>query len=273
MLILTKKQSFLFFILIIVNISTLADTKKSVSNYNWNGLYLGGFLGGASSTTTSTTEPTNNIDGTIYSWNEPYNSNYEYQTSASFMGGGTIGYNWQSANLPLLLGIEGEYGYLHLKGHHQDPNAVANEIKYYGTYDAHDGAHSTSIGSQYGYGLIGGRIGYTASRSLFYIKSGAVFTNIQTHFNDYNISGDGAPQLHTSSNKNTAGYAIGGGIEYALPYTWTSNFSVKAEYLYFGFNRTQNSSGICTCDSPNIYSTSDKINGFSTVKLGVNYKF
>lgn len=42
-----------------------------------------------------------------------------YGLKPSFIGGGTAGYNWEFGKL--VTGIEGEYGYLHLKGNGQLP--------------------------------------------------------------------------------------------------------------------------------------------------------
>ena len=127
--------------------------------------------------------------------------------------------------------------------------------------------HNTKIGGNDGYGLVGGRIGYAFDKTLFYIKSGAVFTKTQTNYSDGSF-------LNTSGSSNTPGYAIGAGIEYALPSQWfklAKNITIKTEYLYFGINRTQTSSG--NNSNGNLYTTTDSISGISTAKIGVNYKF
>ena len=131
------------------------------------------------------------------------------------------------------------------------------------------GSHSTKIGGSYGYGVAGGRIGYALDRALFYVKSGAVFTTTQTNYadpwsNDY---------VYTSAKSNSVGYAIGAGIEYALPFEWSENISIKTEYLYLGIDRTQTTTGHETLFPTNVYTTTDKISGIHTAKLGINYKF
>ena len=248
--------------------TALADAPKA--RHDWTGFYVGGFVGGGAGAKTNTTEPVAS-DGVF--WNNPFSSPSSYHTKASVMGGGTVGYNWQLGRSPYLIGLEGEYGYLGMKGGAQDPNAAP-----FG--DAGDGFHSTRIGGSYGYGLIGGRLGYALDRSLFYVKSGAVFTSTQTNFDDFNVnpfpSGvDGT--LHTSGKSNNVGYAIGGGIEQALPPEWfklAKNISIKAEYLYLGIERTQTSSGV----SPDTgftssLTTTDHISGIHTAKIGINYRF
>ncbi|GDX60605.1 hypothetical protein LBMAG32_01390 [Nitrosomonadaceae bacterium] len=167
-----------------------------------------------------------------------------------------------------MIGLEAEYGYLGSKGSKQDPNAAPRG-------DAGDGSHSTKIGGSYGYGLIGGRLGYAHDRSLFYVKSGAVFTTTKTNYDDFNNNPSVSGTLHTSGKSDNVGYAIGGGIEQALPPEWfesAKHISIKAEYLYLGIGRTQTTSGV---DSPwgHTSTTTDHIKGMHTAKIGINYQF
>ncbi len=238
--------------------------------YNWSGFYLGGFAGGTGGTTTNTTEPLR-LDNGNY-WFRPFNNSYGYSDSSSFLGGATLGYNWQVEKSPLLLGLEGEYGYLYEHGSGTDINqtpygALVNNIW------SNTGTHSTNIGGSYGYGLIGGRIGYAMDCLLLYVKGGALFTNIKTFYGstktEDNITPN--PQLYTSGSNNIVRYGVGGGIEYALPLKQLDNISVKVEYLYLGTNSTQSTYGYCSCHF--LWTTTDVIGGVHTVKLGVNYKF
>ena len=94
-------------LLILLSDNSFADSTTSKSTYDWTGVYVGGFVGGASSAKTTTTEP---YGGTLPShyWNAPYGNTYSYDTNASFIGGGTVGYNWQIGTTPYLIGLEGE---------------------------------------------------------------------------------------------------------------------------------------------------------------------
>ena len=90
-----------------VTTSAPSSTTATKSTYDWTGVYVGGFVGGATSAKTTTTEP---YGGTLPShyWNAPYGKSYSYDTNASFIGGGTVGYNWQIGTTPYLIGLEGE---------------------------------------------------------------------------------------------------------------------------------------------------------------------
>lgn len=264
-MIMNIKPIALFISLAVLSGTALADAPKA--RHDWTGFYVGGFVGGGAGAKTNTTEPVAS-DG-AFQLGPLSNS---YHTNASVMGGGTVGYNWQLGRSPYLVGLEGEYGYLGTSGGALDPNIAAAGI-------GAGSNHRTKIGDSYGYGVIGGRLGYAYERSLFYVKSGAVFTTTQTMYNtvdpvDPSTVGD------YSGKTNDVGHAIGGGIEQALPPEWfklAKNISIKAEYLFLGIGRTQTSSGIFhqTANSYDgqMITTTDHISGIHTAKIGINYRF
>jgi outer membrane immunogenic protein len=119
--------------------------------------------------------------------------------------------------------------------------------------------------------MAGGRIGYAQDRFLFYVKSGAVFTNIISKYSSEKTEPTRTAYLKISGANNTTGYGVGGGIEYAIPFKVLSNVSVKMEYLYLGIDRTQSTYGDCTCDF--LWTTMKNFSGIHTAKFGMNYKF
>ena len=237
----------------------LADGPKS--RHDWTGFYAGGFVGGGA--------------GASFRRDYVPGASFDYGINASAMGGGTVGYNWQLRGSPYLFGLEGEYGYLSMQSSTPVPN---NDLA--GSLDV---TSSANIGGSYGYGVIGGRIGYTLERSLFYIKSGAVFTSTHTNVS---ISCPGCPIINQftsysanmSGKSNDVGYAIGGGIEQALPPEWfklAKNISIKAEYLYLGIERTQIESGLGEFDGMPFHTPQnfETFSGINTAKIGINYRF
>ena len=251
----------------LVIFNTALANEKTNKSYDWTGVYIGGFIGGASSANVTDSEPQYPEGGY---WNQS-GFNNQYNTNASFIGGATVGYNWQMKETPLLLGLEGEYGYLGMNGSNPDPNSAtfnADPTNFIIGQPTDNGVHSTKIGGSYGYGLVGGRIGYAIDRALVYIKSGAVFTTTQSTYNDSNYD-----TSITGKRNNNAGYALGAGIEYALPFTWAKDISVKTEYLYFGLDRTSPVSGLSGDNNSLTLNYTSNINGIHTAKIGVNYKF
>lgn len=241
---------------------------------------MGGFVGGATGANV-TNKATNSpkLYGVIPVGSTSTSANSS--TSGTFMGGGTVGYNWQIPKTPYLIGLEGEYGYLGSSGNSQSQSVGTLGMVQLNTQN------KTTIGSDFGYGLVGGRIGYALDRSLFYVKSGAVFTQVKST-NSTNTNTTPAVPLNfntagsSSSGGTTTGYAIGGGVEYAPSWYSNKNFTVKVEYLYFGIpttsNSSQNSSSQLLLSAPyHAYTESsnyqNSTGGISTAKIGVNYKF
>ena len=238
-----------------------SSTTETKATYDWTGVYVGGFVGGATGSDVSNTASRWSDDGSLF--NDPGDANNNYSTKAGFIGGGTVGYNWQIGKTPYLVGLEGEYGYLGQKGGNTDPNSAA----WNAANDGNDNSQSsTSIGADYGYGLVGGRLGYALDRSLIYIKSGAIFTTVNSSWSDTAYGYNG-----TSNKATTTGYALGAGFEYALPFKYFTNVSVKTEYLYFGIP-TSNSLNTSTTDGVDL-NTTQTTGGIHTAKIGVNYKF
>ena len=178
--------------------------------------------------------------------------------------------------------MEGEYGYLGSSGNSQSQSVGPLGLVQLNTQN------KTTIGSDFGYGLVGGRIGYALDRSIFYVKSGAVFTQVKsTNSTNTNTTPDVPLNFNTagssSSGGTTTGFAIGGGVEFAPSWYGNQNVTVKVEYLYFGIpttsNSSQNSSSQPSLAFPTVplytenSSYQNSTGGISTAKIGVNYKF
>jgi outer membrane immunogenic protein len=232
--------------------------------FNWTGFYIGGFVGGAGADRNAfATEPVNPAFGF-------YNGTgfgTSYGLGSSFIGGGTIGYNWQRPGSNFVLGIEGEAGYLHLTGSRQDVNARNFGLA------AIDSVDSTKLGDWYG--VIAGRAGWTANRTLFYVKGGVAFVNHSYSFNDSCI-GAGAPGCGPGFlviNRGTdtqVTYAVGAGIEYAF----NNNWSIKGEYLYLGTQKSYTSSATSVTGPVGVlFTNSNSDPGVHTGKIGINYRW
>ncbi|RAI43310.1 outer membrane protein [Rhodoplanes roseus] len=192
--------------------------------FSWTGCYIGGFVGGAWGQKDATVTVLGVSDS--------------YSLDSSFIGGGTLGCNWQPVGSPFVLGLEGEVGYLDVNG-----SAINATTTLSG---------STKVGDWYG--MITGRLGYSWDRALLYVKGGVAFVDVES-----TIGILGA----VSSTKDTvATWTVGGGIEWAFDQNW----SLKAEYMYIGLDETQtNLLGGFAFDT--------KVEGIHTAKVGLNYRF
>jgi outer membrane immunogenic protein len=232
--------------------------------FDWNGFYVGAYAGAAWMDQARTTDPCppallglcNALGTGLYNGAPPV----VYDMNASFIGGGTIGYNWQPTPYTLL-GLENDFGYLHLTGRGTlNPPGVANGFN--------DSVAATRLGNWYDAATA--RIGAVDGHAMFYVKGGGAWVKYQTGVVDTNPIGGFT--LNTTTNKTLAGYAAGGGVEYGIDMHW----SVKAEYLVLGVPRNVTNCGpalpvgggaavpVCSVThTPAI----------QTITLGLNYRF
>lgn len=214
-----------------------------VMSYMWQGAYIGLYAGGATGADDVTTGvPVTGAGAPLF-----VSAPASYKLGSGFVGGFTSGYNWQlSPNW--VVGYESEKGYLSLTGATTYAGSAATTAR-------------TSIGSVYSAWT--GRIGYAFDRSLIYAKGGAVLANFETGATNPTAGA----HLDTTGRKSALGYAVGGGWEYALDPKW----SLKAEYLYLGFDKNITTTGNAT---PGVQQfTTTNLSGIHTGKVGVNYKF
>ena len=246
---------------------TLAQHATAQSNTkDWSGPYFGAFLGGAIGSSISSTEPTDEGGDAPFTDNT---GGENYSTNPSFMGGLTLGYNYMLDQVPVILGFEGEYGYLSLQGSANDHNDIGSDVT---------GNYSTNIGGGYGYSVFGGRLGYAIGSAMLFAKAGGAITNVTSSYSFRNLSEDISSPNHSTQN-NKLGFAVGGGLEFFLPYEILDNVSLKLEYLYLGINQSQTlSETVKYYDSGTEfaeanYTSTTHITGVHTGKLGLNYHF
>jgi outer membrane immunogenic protein len=125
------------------------------------------------------------------------------------IGGGQIGYNWQTGGL--VLGVEGDF---QGSGERRSDSGTIGGIGF--TVDQDIPWFAT----------IRGRLGYAAGPWLFYGTGGAAWQN-------YKLSVT-APGGSVSDNATKAGWTAGGGVEWMFAPQW----SLKAEYLYMDTGNT-----------------------------------
>jgi len=228
--------------------------------FNWTGFYLGGFVGGAVADRNAVSSEPCTVVGCVSLFTvggvvTPNN----YSLGNSFIGGGTVGYNWQAPGSQWVLGIEGEAGYLHLQRTVRDINAPAPGL-------SPGGFDTTRLGDFYG--VIAGRLGFAVDRVLFYGKGGVAFVDKENSY-----ASTVPPLTATLNNGHTqTTWAAGAGVEWAF----ASNWSLKGEYLYIDSRETYTVSGTCTggiCGAGVPLASTHTDPGIHTGKFGINYRF
>ncbi len=223
---------------------------------NWTGFYVGGFLGAATSEKDVTVTELGSTTHVAYNG---IGNTWGYNLDTSFIGGGTLGYNWQFANSPFVIGIEGEIGYIHLDGSGADPHSPALDTR-----------ATSRVGDWYG--VLAGRLGWAVVPNwLLYVKGGAVWTDLHADVVDTCTGAPCGPAtVNASGSTTTTGWTVGGGAEWMFAPRW----SVKAEYLFLGIDETVRACGPGGgTGAGSTFCWDHDFKGVHTAKLGVNYHF
>lgn len=250
--------------------------------FSWTGCYVGGYLGGAGSGREAvftdlgnslfgayaggaTTRPP--IAGT-HMWDVPLD--------ASAIGGGTLGCNWQPAGSAFVLGVEGEGGYLKLKGSAFDPliSPTLTVAAFRGTPDVLGSAQEGGW-----YAMATGRLGYAFDHVLAYVKGGAAFVPIRASILDncLNVAaGCGNWVISTGASATATTGTIGGGLEWAFAPNW----SIKGEYMFVGLGShdivscgTSHSGAQLSVTPGGDFCFNHNFPGIHTGKIGINFHF
>jgi outer membrane immunogenic protein len=148
-----------------------------------------------------------------------------FNTSGGVVGG-TLGYNYQMGQT--VFGVEGDVDWSNIRGSSVCGAGFSCETKNSWLATAR------------------GRVGYAFDRFLPYVTGGLAVGDIKS-----SVSGV------DSSTNTKAGWALGGGVEYAIAGPWTA----KVEYLYADLGR-----------GSSVLGSDTKFNA-SLVRGGINYRF
>jgi outer membrane immunogenic protein len=171
---------------------------------------------------------------------------------AGFIGGAQAGYNWQADHF--VIGVEAD-----IQGSTQrdDKICLINCVPV---------IQSVSFDQRMNWlATVRGRVGYALGSTLFYATGGVAYGNVKT-----TIVTITPGTFNTDMVAETrTGFAVGGGIEYALDLfgLFGRNWTTKTEYLFVdlggGDNQTLRNSGL-------IFSTKMQEHIF---RMGLNYHF
>ncbi len=274
--------------------------------FTWNGFYVGGNVGAAWSGNDNC-PILNYLDHGVYVADTSFLPNCNGGNKVGVIGGLQAGYNWQFGawvfglegdinwigrnngrgfdypvyGNPELVYTDGP-GYNLLSSNNNRPNrtTVTNHL-----YSWSGNGDSNTLST------IRARFGFAMDRTLFFVTGGVAFRNgggdafitdtattITTNRNVWDsVARDWKPNVTTSvstttysrnGNGNNVGWALGGGLEYAL----TENLSTKIEYMHAQFGNGGNfySSGIVD-DCIGFFG--DRKNSVDIVRVGLNYRF
>jgi outer membrane immunogenic protein len=176
---------------------------------NWQGFYIGVNAGGTFGSSEATDIDDYNFRGERWSYN-----------ASGFVGGLEAGYNFQWRWL--VLGVEGDVGYLGLDGSGAQPSSPDGDTIGF----TNDGFYAT----------FRGRIGASLlhDKLLAYATGGGIGLNNEVGVFDHRtVEPAGGGFGDGSSDDFRFGWTVGGGLAYAV----TCHWSVKVEYLYYNLER------------------------------------
>ncbi|MBS0241414.1 MAG: porin family protein [Proteobacteria bacterium] len=206
-------------------VGSLKDQAREEPFFNWQGLYGGVFLGGVEQNWT--------VD--FYRNN---NHGHADEGASGLAYGGWVGYNVMVAPR-VVLGVEADLGRANAS---QMNNIFDNDTSY------------SAIGT---FGSLRARYGYAVDRFLIYGTAGLAFASVT---NDIQKGRNAGEQIVYDDQWRT-GYAVGGGVEYAL----TKNLIARAEYIYSNYGQVSlyNRDG----------NLAEMTNEMHLVRVGLSYKF
>jgi outer membrane immunogenic protein len=234
--------------------------------FTWTGAYFGinaGYAFDASSNTT-------NSFAVPFPYGNGTTAFFSQRNQEGFTGGGQIGYNWQiTPGSGVVIGVEADAQYLDF-GRGRNNAFIAGPLApgYYVT-------DPRGLSSLDFFGTVRGRLGYAFDRVLVYGTGGFAYGSGSA---DRSFGG------FAGNDSFRTGWAVGGGIEYALPTDSFLNFfrssavTLKVEGLYVNLDRNTRNQGAFVIDAAsNVPVVSNTIgrrdDEFAVIRAGLNYKF
>jgi outer membrane immunogenic protein len=234
-------------------------------DYNWTGFYIGGHVGAAWGSSNQSFYQSNAA---------PFNAlqfaavNLGQGQNAHGLGGFHGGYNLQ-VTPNVLLGLEADISWA-LGG-----NTALGVQLYRNDTGAAVFNNFLNMSNNINWlSSVRGRLGFIAANNvLIYGTGGAAWMRRTTAGNVNNPTGSNTSSIVTSAGETLSGWVAGGGLEYMLAKNWT----VRAEYLYYGGFSGRTGNAPCTACVPGSFDgtgvfTWGKLN-VQTVNVGLTYLF
>lgn len=176
-----------------------------------------------------------------------------------FIGGGQIGYNWQTGSI--VFGLEADI---------QGVAGAKSNQGLFLTAPAFQPVASSYHRSLDLFGTVRGRVGFTVTPTfLLYATGGLAYGQTKLGFSAFGPTWGPPMAVATSVSKMSVGWTVGAGAEYAF----SPNWSAKVEYLYYDLGRlTTPAAAYVYGGNLTTVSTSVRNTGH-IVRAGVNYKF
>ena len=230
--------------------------------FTWTGFYAGVNVGGVidnrNQFSLAGVTPANQVPANTYA-RDPYASGH----ASGFTGGGQIGVNYQLHN-NVVVGVEADASYTDLGATEDDALPAGAGRVFHSRLDF--------------LGTVRGRLGYTLNRLLVFGTGGFAYGQTDSSVALFN-NGNTVTRFGGSANQMQTGYAVGGGIEYALPPIsifaglGSHAATIKAEYLHYDLGSTNVlASANAAAFTVGAYNARLSTSG-DLVRAGLNFKY
>jgi outer membrane immunogenic protein len=184
--------------------------------YNWTGFYAGLNAG--------------------YSWGQtdidyvtPFANVGIRHNPNSFIGGGQIGYNWQTGTF--VFGLEADIAYRH---RNRTSTFLFGSTPTAGSPFGSVAGDNTVFNTEQNWlGTVRGRAGFAASNWLIYGTGGLAYGHVEHGLIETLVAPNQNRFRTASESRIAVGWTAGAGIEYGF-----GNWSIGAEYLYVDLGRS-----------------------------------
>ena len=233
---------------------------------SWAGFYIGGNIGAARHNARFDDFNTGNEGnpGTESAGGCLLNCGSYLSNKTGFIGGGQIGYNWQSGSF--VYGLEADASWL-------DAKAFTD------WFPTRDNGNVTSTQSIDWLATVRGRAGLAVDRTLLYITAGVAFAGVKNSIDTTFTCPrcDPADNFSLIYNDTRVGWAVGGGIEHML----TPNWTLRAEALWVDLGQSDRIKLTTPtvvgcggdCNSGGEHFSARFANDLVIARVGINYKF
>ena len=207
--------------------------------FTWTGFYIGVNGGWGSSRNVGATTFSNSVGQVFTTTGSTFDGNGGF-------GGVQAGYNWQAGQI--VYGLETDLQFASIK------SDIAGGVTGFG--DVYNGSRNLNY-----FGTVRGRVGYAFDRALIYATGGFAYGGLSQSIVSPNAG------WNVTAKNDAAGFAVGGGLEYALSPPW----SVKGEYQFIDFGSRALTGCYAGCGIT--LSSNNLSRQYHIVRLGLNYKF
>lgn len=229
--------------------------------FSWNGFYVGANVGYIQSNIGESTYGTDDAsEGQIKGGTVPPSQFWQHGGATA---GGQVGFNYEfptGAGWGIVAGIEADFAYTDASG--------GGEVD-----DEDTGTSNIYHSTLQNLGTARARIGVAFDRALIYATGGFAYGRAQ-YSHDY-LDQAGDPIWGGGASSERTGWAVGGGVEYALaipsqaPGAWT----IKGEFLHYDLGEGTANIPFVIAPAP-IGPFVDQYHLYGNLfRVGVNYKF